>query len=220
MTTDQLLTLLRSGLGETLYITFVSTVFAYLLGLPLAFALVITRRDHIAPVPIIHGILDFLVNILRSVPFLILLVAVIPFTRGLIGVAIGTTATIVPLIVASFPYVARTVESSLLEVDRGVIEAAQAMGATNFQIMRKVMLREAFPGLINGAAIATTTILGYSAMSGAVGGGGLGAHAIMYGHQRREMIMLYSCVLILIVLVQIIQFIGTRVSRLADHRLK
>ena len=220
MTADQLFTLLRTGTVDTLYITLVSTLFAYILGMPLAFLLVITRKDHIAPHPILHGIMETIVNLLRSVPFLILMVAVIPVTRMVVGIAIGNTATIVPLVIAAFPFVARTVEASLLEVDRGVIEAAQAMGSTNFQIMRKVMLREAVPGLVYGAAMATTNILGYSAMSGAVGGTGLGNAAIQYGHHRGELTVLYACVIILVLLVQIIQLVGALVSRMVDHRLK
>ncbi len=220
MTMEQLWSMIGNGLLETLYITLVSTFFAYLLGLPLGVLLVTTRRDHITPMPLLHTVLDVIVNVLRSVPFLILMIAVIPITRAVVGIAIGTTATIVPLVIAAFPYIARTVESSLIEVDRGVIEAAQAMGASRMQIIRKVMLPEAFPGLINGAAIATTNILGYTAMSGAIGGGGLGAIAITYGHHRRQYAVLYLCVVVLVLLVQIIQYIGTTASRQVDHRLK
>lgn len=218
MPLEQLWTMTVSGLWETLLMTFVSTAFAYLLGLPLGIFLVISRKGHLAPSPTLFTALDMIINLLRSVPFLILMIAAIPLTRVILGTSIGTAATIVPLVVASFPFVARTVESSLLEVDDGVIEAAQAMGANRLQIVRKVMLREAVPGLVNGAAIATTAILGYSAMAGAIGGGGLGALAINYGYYRYKTEVLWSTIAVLVLLVQGIQFIGTQVSRLLDHR--
>jgi len=206
------------GVWETLFITFASTAFAYVLGIPLGVMLVVFRKDHLAPHPRVHSLLDVMVNILRSVPFLILMIAVFPLTRAIMGITIGTEATIVPLVVASFPFVARTVESSLLEVDPGVIEAAQAMGANRFQIVCKVILREAVPGLVNGAALATTAILGYSALAGAIGGGGLGAIAINYGYHRYRTDVLWFTIVQLVLLVQGIQFLGTRVSRLLDHR--
>jgi len=206
------------GLWQTLLMTFASTAFAYVLGLPLGILLVITRNGHLAPSIYFNAALDMIINLLRSVPFLILMIAVLPLTRWIIGTSLGTAATIVPLVVASFPFVARTVESSLLEVDDGVIEAAQAMGATRLQIVIKVMLREAVPGLVNGAAIVTTAILGYSAMAGAIGGGGLGDIAIRYGYHRYMTDVLWFTIVILVLLVQGIQFIGTRVSRLLDHR--
>ncbi|MCL2810671.1 MAG: ABC transporter permease [Clostridia bacterium] len=206
------------GVWETLYITFASTAFAYILGIPLGIMLVVFRKDHLIPSPRTRSLLDVIVNILRSVPFLILMIAAIPLTRLVVGTSIGTTATIVPLVVASFPFVARTVESSLLEVDPGVIEAAQAMGANRFQIVCKVILREAVPGLVNGAALATTAILGYTAMAGAIGGGGLGAIAINYGYYRFRTDVLWFAIVELVLLVQGIQFVGTRVSRLLDHR--
>lgn len=162
--------------------------------------------------------LGTIINLLRSVPFLILMMAVTPLTRLILGKAIGSSATIVPLIIASFPYVARMVESSLREVDKGVIEAAQSMGATPFQIICKVIMREAFPSLINGAAICMTTILSYSAMAGILGGGGLGALAINYGYYRYKFdIMIYS-IIILVALVQVIQLIGTKLAIKLDHR--
>ncbi len=218
MPLDQLWSMTVSGLWETLFMTFTATAFAYLIGLPLGILLVITRKGHLWHSAPLHTVLDVLINILRSVPFLILMIAVIPLSRLVVGTSIGTVAAIVPLVIASFPFVARTVESSLLEVDAGVIEAAQAMGATRMQIVWKVMLREAVPGLINGAAIATTAILGYSAMSGAIGGGGLGALAINYGYYRYKVDVLWLTIAVLVLLVQGIQFIGTRVSRLVDHR--
>jgi D-methionine transport system permease protein len=220
MPIDQLKTLILSGLWETLYMTLVSTAFAYVLGLPLGVLLIVTRRGNLAPCPVIHAMLDTIVNVLRSVPFLILMIAIIPLTRIVMGTTIGSTATIMPLVVAAFPYVARTVESSLLEVDAGVIEAAQSMGATRFQIIRKVILREAVPGLINGAAIATTNILGYSAMAGAIGGGGLGSIAIQYGYYRYKTDVLLIAVAVLILLVQGIQGAGTSLSRSVDHRAR
>ena len=209
-----------TGTKDTLYMTGLATFYAYLLGLPLGVLLVISRRDHIMPSRTLSFLLGGVINILRSVPFLILMVAVIPLTRAVMGTSIGTRATVMPLVIAAFPFVARTVESSLLEVDFGVIQAAQAMGSTNFQIVRKVMLREAFPSLVNGAAIATTNILGYSAMAGAIGGGGLGAWAITHGYQRYNTLVLWIAVVVLMLLVQGIQYIGTAVSRWVDHRLR
>jgi D-methionine transport system permease protein len=230
---DGLATMLLEGLGQSLYMTFVATAFAYLVGLPLGVLLVVTRRGYFTPQPrswwarfvarmvsVTHHVLEVVVNILRSIPFLILMVAAFPLTRAIIGRVIGTTGTIIPLIVASFPFVARTVESSLLEVDGGVIEAAQAMGATRLQIIRKVLIREAVPGLLNGAAIAITNILGYSAMAGAIGGGGLGAIAINYGYNRNDQLVLWSTIFVLVIVVQVFQLIGTRASRLVDHRQK
>ena len=178
MFTKELLNLLLEGTLQTLYMTLVSTAAAYLIGLPLGVLLNISDKDGIRPMPVLNKILGFIVNFLRSVPFLILLVFLIPFTRMIVGTTIGSTATIVPLIVAAAPFVARMVESSLKEVDSGVIEAAQSMGAKPIQIITKVLLPEAKPSLLVGAAIAVTTILGYSAMAGFVGGGGLGTIAI------------------------------------------
>lgn len=170
--TPDVLALIGQGLLDTLYMTLVSTALSYVLGLPLGILLVVTDKDGIFPMRIVNGILGVIINILRSVPFLILLVAVIPFTRAVVGTSIGSTATIVPLVIAAAPFIARLVESSIKEVDKGVIEAAQSMGASTVQIIWKVMLPEARPSLIVGSAIAVTTILSYSAMSGFVGGGG------------------------------------------------
>lgn len=218
MPLEQLWPTMVNGFWETLYMTLAATAFAYLIGLPLGVLLVVTRRGNLAACPPLHSALDVAINILRSVPFLILMMAAIPLTRDIVGTSIGTTAAIVPLVVASFPFVARTVESSLLEVDAGVVEAAQAIGASRLQIVWKVMLREAVPGLVNGAAIATTAILGYSAMSGAIGGGGLGAIAIMYGYHRKKMDVLWLCIVVLVLMVQGIQYVGTKLSRSVDHR--
>ncbi|MFR5869784.1 MAG: methionine ABC transporter permease, partial [Acutalibacteraceae bacterium] len=178
----QMSQLLLEGTLDTLYMTLASTLIAYLIGIPLGVILVVTRKDGICPAPKTNAVLGTIVNIMRSVPFLILIIVLIPFTRFVVGTSIGATATVVPLIVGAAPFIARMVESSLLEVDAGVVEAAQAMGASPWQIVTKVLLKEAVPSLITGAAIALTTILGYSAMAGAVGGGGLGDLAIKYGY--------------------------------------
>lgn len=215
---SQLMPMLLQGALETLYMTLVSTAIAYLLGLPLGILLVTTDKNSITPAPAFNHVLGAVVNILRSVPFLILMMAATPLTRIILGKAIGSTATIIPLIIASFPYVARMVESSLREVDKGVIEAAQSMGANNFQIVVKVILREAFPSLVNGAAICTTTILSYSAMAGIIGGGGLGALAITQGYYRYMFDILIYSIIALVALVQVLQLIGTKLAARIDHR--
>lgn len=206
------------GLKETLYMTIVSTFLAYVIGLPFGIALVVTDKDGIKPYSIINGILNIVINVLRSIPFLILLIAVIPFTRFIVGTPLGSTATIVPLVIASAPFIARLVESSLKEVDKGVIEAAQSMGASGFQIITKVMIPEAKPSLIIGSAIAITTILSYSAMAGIVGGGGLGDIAIRYGYYRYQKDIMFVTVIMLILIVQLMQEIGTRIAKINDKR--
>ncbi|AJE02226.1 methionine ABC transporter permease [Geobacter pickeringii] len=206
------------GLLETLYMTVFSTSAAYLLGLPLGIILVVTAEGSILPRPALNKILNVLVNLTRSVPFLILLIAVLPITRFITGTTIGSTATVVPLIIAAAPFVARLVESSIKEVDRGIIEAALSMGATPFEIITKVMIPEAKPSLIVGSAIATTTILGYSAMAGIVGGGGLGDIAIRYGYYRYQNGIMIATVVLLIVVVQIFQDIGMKISQKQDKR--
>ena len=216
----ELLALLLQGLWESLYMTLVSTLLAYVLGLPLGLVLVVTDRDGICPVPWLNTVLGVVVNMLRSVPFLILLVAIIPFTRLVVGTVIGSTATIVPLVIGSAPFVARMVESSIKEVDAGVVEAAQSMGASPFQIVWKVLLPEAKPSLVVGAAIAVTTILSYSALAGFVGGGGLGAIAINYGYYRYQSEIMLVTVLILVVIVQVLQEVGMRLSRAGDKRIR
>ncbi len=213
-----LLDLLWEGTIDTLYMTLASTFFSYVFGSVMAMVLVITRPDGIRPQPLVFRLLDVLVNLTRSFPFLILMIAVIPFTRWLVGTSIGNNATIVPLVIAAAPFVARLIEQSLLEVDRGVIEAAQSMGAGTWQIMYKVYLPEARPSLINGSAIAATTILGYSAMSGAVGGGGLGKLAIMYGYNRYQTDIMFATVVLLIVIVQVLQSFGDWATRRSDKR--
>ncbi len=218
MSFAQLSQLLLQGTLDTLYMTLVSTAIAYLIGIPLGVILVITRRDGICPAPKTNAVLGTIVNIMRSVPFLILIIVLIPFTRLVAGTSIGATATIVPLIVGAAPFIARMVESSLLEVDAGVVEAAQAMGASPWQIVTKVLLKESVPSLVTGAAIALTTILGYSAMAGAVGGGGLGDLAIKYGYHRYQTDVLLLTLIILVLLVQVIQALGNDVAKRIDHR--
>ncbi len=217
---DKMLPLMLNGVKDTLYMTVVSTLFAYLLGLPLAIALVLTSPSGLKPHPFVYRILDTIVNIFRSIPFLILMILVIPVTRFIAGKAYGSTATIVPLVIAAAPYVARMIESSLLEVDPGVIEAAQSMGASIPDIIFKVLIPEAKTSLIVGATISSGTILGYSAMSGAIGGGGLGQIAISYGYNRYQTDVLFVTVILLILLMQIIQVIGMRISRKTDKRIR
>ena len=209
MLNQALIDLLWEGTLDTIYMTLVSTFFSYVFGMIMAVILVITRADGIRPHPVIFRVLDVIVNLTRSFPFLILMIAIIPFTRWLVGTTIGNNATVVPLVVAAAPFVARLIEQSLLEVDRGVIEAAQSMGASTWQLIWKVFIPEATPSLINGSAIAATTILGYSAMSGAVGGGGLDQNAIMF-----------ATVVLLIIIVQLLQSFGDWATRRSDRRIK
>ena len=205
---------------ETLYAPLAATLFAYLIGLPLGVLLVTGEPEGIRPMPRwLMTTLNTVINLLRSVPFLILMVLVFPLSRLLLGTTIGTTATIIPLTVAAAPYVARLVEASLREMDRGVIEAAQSMGCSTWQIITRVMLPECKPGLINGATNAAITILSYGAMAGAIGGGGLGSIALMRGHARNQRLVLYVAVIILVVLVQIIQTIGTKLTIKTDKRI-
>lgn len=207
-----------AGIGETLYMTLVSTFFGYVFGLPLGVALRVTDKDGIRPNAVVYKVLDFISNIVRSVPFLILLIVLIPFTRAIVGKSYGSTATIVPLVVAATPFIGRMVESSLREVDGGVIEAAQSMGAGNFTIIFRVLLVEARTSILVGATIAIGTILGYSAMAGTVGGGGLGDIAIRYGYHRYQADIMIVTVILLIVLVQIFQTIGMFISNKLDRR--
>lgn len=206
---------------ETLYVTLISTLFAFILGLPLGILLVVGDKGGILPLPKwLMKVLNIIVNLLRSVPFIILIVVVFPLTRLIVGTTIGSVASIVPLVIAAFPFVARLVESSLREVNPNIIEAAQSMGATPFQIITKVMIPESVPSLISNATIAVTTILGYTAMSGAIGGGGLGNIAIMYGYQRYNYMVILIAVVLLIILVQVFQSVGTALSVKTDKRLK
>lgn len=218
MTSEQLMELLTDGTLQTLYMTFTSVFFSYLLGLPLGVILVSTGREGIMPMPVLNNILGTIVNIVRSVPFLILMITLIPFSRLVVGTSIGSNAAIVSLVIAAVPFIGRMVESSLLEIDHGVIEAAQSMGASPMQIILKVMIPEAVPSLITGAAIASTTILGYSAMAGAVGAEGLGALAIRFGYHRSEPLIMYITLIVLVFLVQFMQFLGDYMARKCDHR--
>ena len=206
------------GIGETLYMTLTSTMMGYVLGLPMGILLVICAKDGICPNAFVYKIFDLVSNIFRSIPFLILLILVMPLTAKLVGKSYGSTATIVPLTFAAAPYIARMVESSLKEVDAGVIEAARSMGASNFTIITKVMLVEARTSLLVGATITLGTILGYSAMSGAVGGGGLGAIAIRYGYTRWQTDIMIVTVILLIILFQIFQTVGMKLADKFDHR--
>lgn len=210
--------MLVEGIRDTLYMTLVSTVVAYILGLPMGIVLTITDRDGLCPNRGIYRVFDVISNVVRSVPFLILLILLIPFTRLIVGKSYGSTATIVPLVVCAAPYIARMVESSLKEVDAGVIEAAKSMGASNWQIILHVLLVEARTSLVTGATIVTGTILGYSAMSGTVGGGGLGDIAVRYGYYRWQTDIMIITVVLLIVLFQIIQMIGTKIATGIDKR--
>ncbi len=216
---SQVIMMIVKGTGATLYMTLVSTLIAYLLGLPMGIALVVTAPGGLKPNKVLYKVMDVVVNIVRSIPFLILLMLVIPFTRWVVGRSYGATATIVPLSLAAAPFVARLVESSLLEVDHGVIEAAQSMGAGIGTIIWKVLLAEARTSLIVGGTIALGTILGYSAMAGVVGGGGLGDIAIQYGYRRYQADIMIVTVVLLVLLVQVLQWIGTRLSKKLDRRI-
>ena len=209
------------GLWETVYVTILATAFAILLGLPLGMLLVAGEKKGIRPLPApIMSALNIIINLLRSVPFLILMVMVIPLTRMIVGTSVGTKASVVPLVIAAFPFVARLVEGSLREVSPNIIETAQSMGATPLQIMLRVMLPESVPSLISNFTIAVTTILSYTAMSGAIGGGGLGKIAITYGYNRYKYAVLLLAVIFLIALVQIFQSLGTYLATKCDKRLK
>ncbi|OON84909.1 methionine ABC transporter permease [Oribacterium sp. C9] len=204
----------------TIYMTLISSAISYLIGIPLGVVLVVTDKDGIAPCSSVHTVLGVIINIFRSIPFLILLVMVLPLTKLLVGTTLGPKAIIPPLIIASAPYIGRMVESSLKEVSSGVIEAAKSMGASNWQIIYKVLIPEAKPSLLVGAAICITTILSYSAMAGFVGGGGLGAIALNYGYYRYKTDIMMVAVVVLVVLVQIIQEIWMRLSRATDKRVR
>ena len=218
MWTEQIREMILNGILETLYMTVVSTLFGYVFGLPMGVLLCISDKDGLKPHPVLYKILDFIANIVRSVPFLILLILLIPFTRFLLGKSYGSTATIVPLTVAAIPFIARMVESSLKEVDNGVVEAARAMGAGTMRIILRVLLVEARTSLITGATIAIGTILGYSAMAGAVGGGGLGDIAVRYGYYRYQSDIMIVTVILLVVLVQIFQSVGMMIANKIDRR--
>ena len=218
MLANDTIIMLVDGTLDTLYMTFVSTIFAYLFAFPIGIALVITKKDGLHPMGFINRFLDVVVNIGRSVPFLILLIAVIPLTKFIAGKSYGSTATIVPLVIASTPFIARLIESSLQEVDQGVIEAAQSMGASLSTIVYKVLIPESKTSLIVGATIAIGTILSYSAMAGVVGGGGLGDIAIRYGYNRYQYDIMLMTVILLVILVQVLQMIGMKIASKTDKR--
>ena len=211
--------LIQLGIWETVYMTLISSAFAYLIGLPLGVILNVTDKKGIAPHPKLNSVLGFVVNFFRSIPFIILMVAMLPVAKFLVGTMIGNKAVIVMLIVAAAPYVARMVESSLNEVNVGVIEAAQSMGASNFEIICKVLVPEAKPALITGAAISVVTILGYSAMAATIGGTGLGQIAIIYGHQRNNDDITWICVFLIWIIVQVIQELGRYIAVKTDKRI-
>ena len=215
MLDSQTLAMMAEGTGATLYMTLMSTLFGYILGLPMGIILVVTAPKGLRPNQVVYRILDVIVNITRSIPFLILMILII---RILVGKTYGTTATIVPLALAAAPFIARMVESSLLEVDHGVIEAAQSMGASLWTIIWKVLLAEARTSLIVGATIALGTILGYSAMAGTIGGGGLGDIAMRYGYYRYQADIMIIAVVLLVLLVQILQVVGMILSKKLDRR--
>lgn len=208
------------GLLSTLYMTFVSTAIAYVIGLPLGLLLVATADDGIRPMRMLNRALGAVINVMRSVPFLIMVVVLIPVTRAIAGKIIGPTAMIVSLVVAAAPYIARMVESSAKEVDRGVVEASLSMGASPWQVIWKVVVPEALPSLLTGATIVTTTVLSYSAMAGILGAGGLGAIAINYGYYRSRRDLMWFALIVTIVVVQLIQELGNWIARRCDKRIR
>lgn len=215
-TTDMIIT----GIGQTLYMTILSTVVGYVFGLPLGVMLAVFDKDGLRPNKAVYKVLDVISNIIRSIPFLILLILIIPLTRLIVGQSYGSSATVVPLVVAAIPFIGRMVESSIKEVDAGVVEAARSMGASDLRIIVKVLLLESRTSLITGATIAIGTILGYSAMAGSVGGGGLGDIAIRYGYYRYESQIMIVTVILLVVLVQVFQSIGMIIASKLDKRRK
>ena len=218
MWSEAIIKMMIEGVGETLYMTLFSTILGYLFGLPMGVILTVTDKGGLKPNKVIYKILDVIANVVRSVPFLILLIVLIPFTRMIVGKSYGSTATVVSLTVAAIPFIARMVESSLKEVDPGVVEAARSMGAGTFTIVWKVLLVEGRTSLITGATSATATILGYSAMAGSVGGGGLGDIAIQYGYYRYQTDIMLVTVVLLVLLVQLFQTAGTMIASRLDKR--
>ncbi|MCR4032424.1 MULTISPECIES: methionine ABC transporter permease MetI [Flavobacterium] len=215
---DTLIDLLLKGTWETIVMTFVSGFFGFLLGLPTGILLFLTRKNQILEQPVLNRILSVLVNVFRSIPFIILIVWMIPFTRAIVGTSIGVSAALVPLSIGAAPFIARLVENSLLSLPSGLIEAARALGATPFQIVYKVLLPEALPSLINAASITLITLVGYSAMGGAVGAGGLGQVGYQYGYIGYDAVTMNSVLALLVILVFIIQFVGDKLSKRFDHR--
>ena len=211
---------IQLGIWETIYMTLLSTAIAYIIGLPFGVLLSITDKEGIHPIPWLNKALGIVVNIFRSIPFVILMVAILPAAKAVVGTSIGNRAMIFTLVVAAAPYIARMVESSIKEVDKGVIEAAQAMGTPSFKIITKVLIPEAKPALIVGAVISTVTVLGYSAMAGTIAGGGLGKIAIINGYQRSESDIIWVCVVLTIIIVEIIQEVGMRIALKTDKRIR
>lgn len=212
--------MLLTGVKDTLYMTFTATIVAYIFGLPIGILAEVTRKGGIHPIEVVSKVLDAIINIGRSVPFIILLVAVMPVTRKLVGTTLGPKAATVPLIIAAIPFVARLVENSLKEVDTGVIEAARAMGANALEIIFKVMITESLPSLVLGASLSTITLVGYTAMAGTIGGGGLGDIAIRFGYHRYQTDIMVITIILLVLIVQIIQSVGQLASKLIDKRGK
>ncbi|WP_343694382.1 methionine ABC transporter permease MetI [Flavobacterium sp.] len=215
---DSIIDLLLKGTWETIVMTFVSGFFGFLIGLPTGVLLFLTRKNQILEQPVLNKTLSVLVNVFRSIPFIILIVWMIPFTRAIVGTSIGVSAALVPLSIGAAPFIARLVENSLLSLPSGLIEAARALGATPFQIVYKVLLPEALPSLINAASITLITLVGYSAMGGAVGAGGLGQVGYQYGYIGYDAVTMNSVLFLLVVLVFLIQFAGDRLSKHFDHR--
>ena len=214
----EIFSLLFESLGETLYMVAVSMICASILGIPLGILLVVTEKGEILACPAINKPLALIINMIRSIPFIILMVAIIPFTRFLVHTSIGTTAAIVPLTIAAIPYIARMVETSIREIPSGLIEAAESMGATPMQIIRKVLLPEALPSILESLTVVIVSLVGASAMAGTIGGGGLGDLAIRYGYQRFQADVMIATIIVLVIVVQLIQFIGNYLSRKADKR--
>ena len=218
MWTDEIIQMNFKGIRETLYMTLLSTFIGYVFGLPMGVLLAVTDKDGLMPNRFLYKVFDIIANTIRSIPFLILLILLIPFTRIIVGQSYGSGATVVPLVVAAVPFIARMVESSVKEVDHGVIEAARSMGADNLTIIRKVLLVEARTSLITGSTIAIGTILGYSAMAGTIGGGGLGDIAVRYGYYRYQSNIMFVTVILLILLVQLFQTTGMAIASRLDRR--
>ncbi|MCF0154623.1 MAG: ABC transporter permease [Veillonella sp.] len=215
---QQIINLLIQGIGETLQMTIISTIASMIIGIPLGVVLVVTSKGHILENKIVNGILGAIVNAGRSIPFIILMVAIIPFTRMVVGTSIGTTAACVPLTLSAIPFLARLVETSIKEVNFGVIEAAQTMGATPLQIIRKVLLPESKSNIVDNVTVLVVNLISYSAMAGAIGGGGLGDIAIRYGYQRFQADVMIATIIILIIMVQVCQMIGDTISRKLNHK--
>ena len=220
MFTASMINEMLGGIGQTLYMTLFSTFLAYVLGLPIGVALCVTDKNGLHPMKGLNAVLGAIVNVVRSVPFIILLITVLPFTQWLLGTTLGPTATVVPLVISAAPFIGRMVEGSLKEVPAGVIEAARAMGTSNTKIILKTLIPEAKPSLINGCVITMTTILGYTAMAGYVGGGGLGAIAINYGYYRYNTPVMLVTVLLMVLIVQLFQEIGSRICKKTDKRIR